>query len=290
MADSIFLTAGTATAEIAIAGAEPVAWSAAGMDLMWLPDPALWHQVNPILFPIVGRAHHGLLHVDNTAYPMPIHGFANGKSFRPLEVTADTARLVLADDSETYENFPFAFELEVFYRLTVDSLDTHFTVRNPDAEKPLPYALGTHPGFRWPFAGDSRQGFRIMFDKAEKGDVPAVTPDGLFSRTMRRAVPFEGTELAVSDALFAHEALCFFNAESQSFRFVGPDGTSIAIEVENFPHLAIWSLPGAPFVCLEAWTGHGDPEGFDGDIFEKPSMLVLAPGEEARHRVRMVVG
>jgi hypothetical protein len=44
----------------------------------------------------------------------------------------------------------------------------------------------------------------------------------------------------------------------------------------------LWSRPGAPFLCLEAWTGHGDPAGFSGDIFAKPSMQSLFPGESAR--------
>jgi galactose mutarotase-like enzyme len=54
------------------------------------------------------------------------------------------------------------------------------------------------------------------------------------------------------------------------------------MELENFPHIALWSRPGAPFLCLEAWSGHGDPEGFSGDIFAKPSMQRLNPGESAR--------
>jgi hypothetical protein len=48
----------------------------------------------------------------------------------------------------------------------------------------------------------------------------------------------------------------------------------------------LWTKPGAPYLCIESWTGHGDPEGFAGDIFEKPSMRILPPGESARHRVR----
>jgi len=48
--------------------------------------------------------------------------------------------------------------------------------------------------------------------------------------------------------------------------------------LDGFPHLALWSKPGAPFVCMEAWTGHGDPVGFSGDLADKPSMRLLAPG------------
>ena len=49
-------------------------------------------------------------------------------------------------------------------------------------------------------------------------------------------------------------------------------------------YLVLWTRPGAPFLCLEAWTGYSDPEGFAGDLFEKPAMRSLAPGARARHQ------
>ena len=55
---------------------------------------------------------------------------------------------------------------------------------------------------------------------------------------------------------------------------------------EELPHFALWSRPGAGFVCLEHWTGHGDPVGFGGDLFAKPSMRVLSPEAKARHAAR----
>jgi galactose mutarotase-like enzyme len=41
--------------------------------------------------------------------------------------------------------------------------------------------------------------------------------------------------------------------------------------------------PGAPFLCLEAWTGYSDPEGFTGELKDKPGMRLLGAGETARH-------
>ena len=56
--------------------------------------------------------------------------------------------------------------------------------------------------------------------------------------------------------------------------------------MENFPHVVLWSRPGAPYLCIESWTGHGDPEGFAGELADKPSMIALAPGAEGRHAMR----
>jgi galactose mutarotase-like enzyme len=93
--------------------------------------------------------------------------------------------------------------------------------------------------------------------------------------------------LFLSDEVLADGALCFLYANSRSLRLGAADGTAIMMTVEDLPHFAVWSKRGAPFVCLEAWTGHGDPEGFDGEVREKPSMRFLAPGAEARHAVRL---
>ena len=225
------------------------------------------------------------IRVDGKPYRIGVHGFAASSDFQLEERTESTARLILTDDEETRKSFPFSFELEVLYEISEAGLSTAFTVRNP-GENALPYALGIHPGFRWPFSGDAREGHRVEFERAEKPEVPVITKSGLFS-TATRPVPLSGNSLPLSDELLSREALCFLDANSSWIRFVAPDGAAISMSVENFSHFAVWSRPDAPFLSLEAWTGHGDPEGFDGDITEKPSMRLLAPGTEARHVVRM---
>ena len=60
------------------------------------------------------------------------------------------------------------------------------------------------------------------------------------------------------------------------------------MEFPSFIHAALWTRPAAPFVCLEAWTGYSDPDGFEGDLFDKPGMRALEPGARARHEARFV--
>ena len=101
-----------------------------------------------------------------------------------------------------------------------------------------------------------------------------------------RPVPLDGRDLPLTDELLANEALCFLDVRSGGLRFRSPDGSAIQIETEGFPHLALWTRPGAPFLSVESWTGHGDPEGFSGDITEKPSIRLLPAGREDTCRVR----
>ena len=151
--------------------------------------------------------------------------------------------------------------------------------------RPMPYACGLHPGFR------------LAVRRARpRGRARAVRRGGKrrgSRHRARRAVlgrdaagPLRRRDLPLDDALFAREALCFLDAASRSLRFEQADGSAMEMTLEDFPHIALWSRPGAPFLCLEAWTGYGDPVGFAGDLFEKPSMRVLNPGSGARHAAR----
>ena len=268
------------------AGGELVGWHVAGSNLLWTLDPQIWARTSPILFPIVGRACNGEISIDGRQYRMGIHGFAAGCTFTLVAKSEDAACLRLADNPGTRAIFPFSFQLDVTYRLAARELGVVFDVTNTGDVR-LPYALGWHPGFAWPFSTGQRDRYSIVFERPEQPDVPAIMPDGLFSER-RKPLPVVGRTLPLDENLLANEALCFLDARSRSLRFVAPDGAAIRLEVQDFPHLALWSRPPASFLCIEAWTGYGDPEGFAGDISAKPSMRMLPAGAKAEHGVRVI--
>lgn len=278
--DSVVLAGGSAHASIALAGAEARRWSVSGRELLWPGDPAIWGQISPILYPVVGWTRRGA-RVSGRQYPLGLHGFAAAERFALEEARADFARLILRDNEATRALYPFAFRLAVEYRLSADTLAIAIEVENP-SDQPAPYACGLHPGFRWPFAGGPRAGARVRFARDERAEVPVIAPGGLIGGESR-AIPLLGRDLALSDDLFAHDALCFLNPASRSLRFEEASGAAIEMDFHGFDHAALWTRPGAPFLCLEAWTGYSDPEGFAGDLYEKPSMRTLKGGERARH-------
>jgi len=281
---TITLVHGDQSALVSPRGAELTAWRASGHDLLWPGDAAWWDRSAPILFPIVGWARDGRIRVDGVERPMGVHGFAAGKTFAVIAQDAGSCTLELSDDAETHAAYPFAFRLTVTHQLAETGLITTLAVTNP-GERPLPYAFGVHPGFRWPLMGANRSGHRIVFAEREEPSVPVIAPGGLFS-TERRPVAFDGITLPLDDALFAQEALCFLNARSRFWTLESPGG-ALRMEVEGLPHLALWSKPDAPFLCMEAWSGHGDPVGFTGELQDKPSMRILAPGATDRARVSL---
>ncbi len=281
----IHLRKGRSEAAISAIGGELRRWSVDGSDLLWPGDPAWWEGSAPILFPIVGWARNGEVRIDGIARPMGVHGFAGSRPFRVVEQGEASCRLELVDDAETRAVYPFGFSLSVSYDLIGEGLAIGFTITNA-GDRPMPYALGFHPGFRWPLAGAQRSGHAVVFAEPEEPSVPVIAPGGLFSAT-RRPVPLDGRRLVLDDDVFAAEALCFLDARSRSWRFEAPDGSAIRMDLDGFPHLALWSKPGAPFVCLEAWTGYGDPVGFEGELKDKPSMRILAPGEVDQARAML---
>ena len=282
----IRLANGDAEATIALKGAEPRAWRVAGRDLLWPGDPAIWADVSPILFPVVGWTRNGEERVDGKTYPLALHGFARFEEFAVETSSPDFVRLTLADSARTRAAYPFAFALAVEYRLGQDSLAMAVEISNT-GERRAPYACGFHPGFRWPLGDKGREGAYVRFEREERPEAPLVAPGGLISEA-KKPVPFKGRDLTLNDELFANDAVCFLDCESRSLTFVDASGASIAMAFPDFQHAALWTRPGAPFICLECWTGYSDPEGFVGDLFEKPSMRVLPPGDKARHEARFV--
>jgi galactose mutarotase-like enzyme len=279
------LTAGDAVAEIAALGAEPVAWRIGGRDLLWSGDPAHWNRRAPILFPVIGASAGGVARVGGRAYPMPRHGFARDCAFDVVEHEAARVRLRLRESDATRVHYPFAFALEVKAVLTATELALAFTVLNP-GDGNLPYALGFHPAFPWPFAGGARDGYRVVFDAPENPGVPDLNPDGLLREGPRR-LPLDGAVLPLTPDLFARDALVMRDVRSRAMRFVAPSGTAITVAADDFDHFALWTKPDAPFLSLETWTGHADPEGFSDEMARKPSIRILTPGGGATHRATL---
>jgi galactose mutarotase-like enzyme len=282
----ITLANGDAQVTIALLGAEARGWRIAGRDLLWPGDPTIWSDISPILYPVVGWTRNGEERVKGRSYPLALHGFARFETFAVEAITHDFARLALSDNARTRAIYPFDFSFALEYRLAADALAIAIEVANPGAE-PAPYACGLHPGFRWPLGQTGREGAFVRFDRAERPEVPRLAPGGLIKET-KRPIPLQDRDLPLSDDLFAHDALCFLDCASRSLAFVDASGASITMEYPGFPHAALWTRPGAPFLCLETWTGYSDPEGFEGDLFDKPGMRVLEPGARVRHEARYV--
>ncbi|MBM3608465.1 MAG: aldose 1-epimerase family protein, partial [Alphaproteobacteria bacterium] len=253
-----------------------------GRDLLWKAEPHWWERTSPLLFPAVGWRRNGRYTIAGKQYAMGVHGFAAASMFEVVCVEEGRAHFRLHESAESLAAFPFTFVFDVIYTLRETELEIALEISNT-GDGVMPYACGLHPGFAWPFAGRAREHYSVRFEKDELPFVPVIAPGGLFSQR-RRAIDLRERRLMLNDEIFEQEAMCFLNARSSALAFCAPDGEEIILHAQGFAHLAVWSKPGAPFVSLECWTGHGDPEDFAGDLHAVPSMILLEPGARRGHR------
>jgi galactose mutarotase-like enzyme len=283
----ISLTSGALTAQINPLGAE--LWSLAdgeGRALMTDADPRWWTGHAPLLFPFVGKLRDDIYRVNGEAYTLPQHGFARKRPFALVESDGASTLLRLDADWTTMENYPFEFQLDMRFALTGPTLAMTATVRNHD-DTDMPFSLGYHPAFAWPLPyGGSVEDHRIMFEKPEPAPIRRIGADapGLIAPDPVPS-PIDGRALAPTYEMFAGDALIWDDLESRSLTWGVPGTPSLRIDFPDTPWLGIWQKPGAHYLCIEPWAGMADPVGYDGDVWHKPGVMRLAPGEERRFRM-----
>ncbi|BCA60090.1 aldose 1-epimerase family protein [Sphingomonas sp. HMP6] len=248
-----------------------------GRELMTNADPAFWTGHAPLLFPIVGRLNGDVLGIDGAEYPMKQHGFARRTAFTLIEHSDSKAVFLLEDSPETRAVYPRAFALRASYEIHNATLSITIEIENRETDRTLPASFGFHPAFVWPLPyGQAREDHRILFEAEEAESIRQVT-NGLVDPALRLS-PLAGRTLALTDDLFTNDALIWDQLRSHSARYRASTGPSLRIDFPDTPMLGIWTKPGAAFVCIEPWHGIADPQGFTGDIAEKPGIFMLSPG------------
>lgn len=249
-----------------------------GEEYIWEADPAIWGSSAPVLFPIIGGLKGGIYYYNGSAYALPRHGLARHASFALSFASPSEKRFLLRADSETNKSYPFAFELEVGFKLEAKRLNVAYCVKNT-GDHTMIYGLGSHPAFALPLQGSSLSDYWIEFDQPETLDLYYLENDLLAEKPLEKFLDSE-TSLPLSESIFDRDALIFKNIRSQTLSITHrTHGTRLRVDRGNHPHLGIWAKPAAPYVCIEPWHSYVDTADHDQDLTHKPSMLRLAPGK-----------
>lgn len=290
MTDLITIVSADLTARINPLGAE--LWSLTdwqGREWMTDADPAFWTGHAPLLFPIVGALNGGTYRLGDTTYVLPKHGFARTSRFECTTPSEADAGFRLSDSAATRAVYPFAFNLEMWFRLVGRSLHMTATVSNPGAE-PLPFSFGFHPAFAWPLPGGAdKPAHRIVFAEAEPQPIRRIDPASGLLLPEPFETPVEGRTLAPDAALFEADALIWGALQSRSLTFGVPAGPALDIDFPDTPMLGIWQKPGANYLCIEPWQGIADPLGYAGDLRDKPGVVMLPPGGQRSFRMTVTL-
>jgi galactose mutarotase-like enzyme len=282
--DNFRIGNGLVTVEVSPLGSEMQSITTSdGQSWLWHGDAAYWSGRSPVLFPIVGRAPDDHIGVDGLRFPMGQHGFARRSVFTLAESGEDHCRFELRSGPASHSIYPFEFLLALEHRVEGRAVVVTAEVTNED-HRPMPFGIGFHPAFVWPLPGCAGLEHSVVLDNGgEPGLVRLagglIVPDVLPS-------PFDAGQLVLEPELFAADAMVFPDGAGAGLRY-GAGEKAIRLTWENLPNFAIWSKPGAPFVCLEPWHGMAAEAGAGDAIDARPYSALLGPGATGRYAFRV---
>jgi galactose mutarotase-like enzyme len=249
------------------------------LEYMWSGDPAFWGKTSPVLFPIVGSLKSNTYYVNDKTYSLTRHGFARDAEFLVELQQTDRITFLLISNSESLQNFPFAFELRITYTVSGSALHVNYEVRNPGKDNML-FSLGAHPAFKVPLtSGSGYEDHYLEFSETENAPRWPISKDGLIEKAPQPLLLNSNT-LPLSKKLFENDALVLKNLRSRKVLLKAtshPHGLEFGFE--GFPFLGIWAAKHADFVCIEPWCGIADSVDHDQQLKGKEGIEKLVAGE-----------
>ena len=261
-----------------------------GIELLWNGDPTFWGRRSPVLFPNVGKTWNNTMLIDGTSYPTSQHGFARDRDFECVFSSGEKLSYLLRSDEQTRTRYPFDFELQIDYTLNGKELDVCWTVMNCSDRK-MSFAIGGHPAFMFEKPGETKHDYCLVFPALDRlTHVSLDLSKGCAKPDQSFAIELQDHALPLSDELFANDALILDNCQIEEAWLCRADRTPlIGMRSVGFPNYGIWSVKGAPFVCLEPWAGRCDDCGFDKDFSQKNNINILQPSESIKKAYQILI-
>lgn len=253
-----------------------------GLEYIWQGDPAFWSGRNPILFPIVGTLQGGKVEINGKIYEMGRHGFARAMDFSPLEQGEDFVTLELRENEETLSQYPFPFSLRVTHRLLASGFSTTFSVENT-GNTPMPFCVGAHTAIRCPLLeGEKFEDYELVFDVPERADSHLLTSAGVVRHNCMQPMLTGNGRLPLNYNTFAQlDTIIFSLLRSENVSLLHREtGRGVRLNFKEFPMVAFWTKPGAPYLCLEPWHGCAAWDDESGKFEDKPFCTTLQPEEK----------
>lgn len=250
-------------------------------EILWEGNPVYWKRHSPVLFPNVGKTYKNRVLINGTQYPTSQHGFARDNVFTCIEVANEKASFMFRSSEETKEVYPFDFELHINYKLNKKELTVEWQVKNCGDET-MYFTIGGHPAFRFAKPEETKADYVLKVPGKEKLEYVLIDIScGCANVDEVHTLQLNEETYPLSDELFAKDALVVDNGQIEEAWLCHKDGTPyVGVRSAGFPNYGIWSVEGAPFVCLEPWMGRCDNVGFNAELSEKPNVNKVEAGEK----------
>lgn len=250
-------------------------------EILWEGNPVYWKRHSPVLFPNVGKTYKNRVLINGTQYPTSQHGFARDNVFTCIEAANEKASFMFRSSEETKEVYPFDFELHINYKLNKKELTVEWQVKNCGDET-MYFTIGGHPAFRFAKQEETKADYVLKIPGKEKLEYVLIDIScGCANVDEVHTLQLSEETYPLSDELFAKDALVVDNGQIEEAWLCHKDGTPyVGVRSAGFPNYGIWSVEGAPFVCLEPWMGRCDNVGFNAELSEKPNVNKVEAGEK----------
>lgn len=254
-----------------------------GNEYIWQGDSKYWLGHSPLLFPIVGRLENNVYRCGKEEYHMSIHGFAKQREHKVMKQSGKEVILCFDSDHDTKEQYPFDFRLISRFVFESHGLSVTRIVENA-GKTAMPFSIGEHIGFCVPINGSAAfEDHIVIMEKPETLSMQNAKN----ASVLLPPIPFLNNEkvIEMKQELFINGAVILRELSSRSITLCRKDGHGARIRV-SFPHystLALWTKPGAPYLCIEPWDGHPSSPGWDGNIYTKDGIHCLNPGEHVEY-------
>lgn len=246
-------------------------------EMLWQGNSDFWGSRAPVLFPIVGGLKKNTIQYNGKDYLIPKHGIVRrNDQLELIEEKVHSITYQLKSSERSLKIYPFQFTFTIGFSINKNSLVVKHTVKNED-NTTMYFSLGGHPAFNCPFKKKHDfEDYGLTFEFEEPLISHQLTADGLISAKMV-TLTLDKNRLPLQKSLFDKDALIFTSLKSREVSlFHKNNKKKIVVRFNDFPHLGIWSKPGAPFVCIEPWLGYADKWNSNQKIEQKEGMQALA--------------
>lgn len=260
-------------AEINLLNAQLFSLIRGGVDVIWpggAPEGRRpktgYRNSSPLMFPIVGTAPDWKVLIDGKHHPMAQHGIARDLPWELIESNKSSVLFKQVYDGlqevpskkGTISVFPRSYELIQRCMVCHASLE-YMIVINNTSDKPMPYAVGWHPAFKYV----NPSNFAVLWPQQNE--------------MYGKRVPL----MQVS------------NADDSVIEFVNSGiveylNNEFTVRINhNFGHMQIWAKKGEECVAVEPISARSlsrnplanSPEGKNTELGLQPGYRLLEPGE-----------
>ncbi len=262
------------TATFSEIGAELKSLKCGDKELIWYGDPKFWTGSSPVLFPICSGLKDDEFIYNGKTYTMQKHGFARRAKFDVEAVDKNSATFLLSSDNCPQENYPFEYEFRITYTLIGKKVNVEYNIKNL-TDGDMYFSVGAHEAYLCP---EGIENYEIVFEKAENLD--AYQLEGPLLSNNTKSYGQNTNVLQLDNSLFENDCLIFKNLNSRSVNLVNKTtGQKINVQFEGFPYMLVWTVPGAPYVCIEPWCGITDNVNTNKNFAEKEGIEKIEKGD-----------